>query len=135
VEKRILRLARDRRAAFTPDELLALERVESLFEGPTWLIADRGYRAKPENLAEDGRVLHQSLLLGGESIEPCGDEPLHRLGERQPLCTFEPPAASVTAKKAPILEHAHVLLGIERVPFRASEERRLDFRGEDSLLE
>ena len=38
-------------------------------------------RPEPENLADDGSVLEQPLLLFGERVESGGDDSLHRLGQ------------------------------------------------------
>ena len=67
--------------------------------------------------------MEEGLLLETEQVEPGGDDPLHRLRQRQLL------------DRAPLAEHAHILLGVERVPARPREEGRLRLRREHGLLQ
>ena len=60
VRERELALALDRRAPLAADEALALERVER--RGRCVRVASE--RARPEDLADDGRVLQERLLVG-----------------------------------------------------------------------
>ena len=80
VEECILRLASDRGPPLTTHELLALEHVERLIERPTLPSVERSQRAPPEDLSDHRCVLNESLLLGGERVEPGGDESLQGLG-------------------------------------------------------
>ena len=117
------RLAGDRRAPLAPDELLALERVERSSTVQRGSAADAPPARRPEDLADHRRVLEQRLLVGGERVEPRGDDALDGLGQRR------------SPSSAASLEHAHVLLGVERVAARAREQRRLDLGRQDGLLE
>ena len=69
---------------------------------------ERGERAEPERLSDDGRVLDGGLLVGVEQVEPRGDQPLDRL--RNPL------------DSAAFAQHSHELLGIERIAAGAREQ-------------
>ncbi len=66
VAEGVLGLARDGGAPLAADELLALERVQALLDCPALAPAERRERAEPEDLADDGGVLEQLLLLGRE---------------------------------------------------------------------
>jgi hypothetical protein len=123
--KRVLRLGRHRRAPLPPHELLALEPVQALLHGPALEPVHGGESPAPEDLPEHGRILDERLVLGGERVEPRGDDPLHVLGQRR----------VVTRSHAALGDHACVLLGIERVSPRAREEGSLSLRGHDRLLE
>src|SRR5438067_9654865 len=109
-----LALAGDRRATGALDELLALERVQSSFER-SFAAANRYQPAEPEHLADYRRILEQRLLHRRKRVEPRGDDPLHVLGERQLL-------------RVVLVEHAHELLGVERIAAGTLEERRLRLR-------
>ena len=75
MQEGVLRFPRDRGAAITTHELLALERVEGVVVGA-------GQRTRPEDLADHRGVLQERLLLRRETVDPRCDEALHRLGER-----------------------------------------------------
>ena len=72
VPERVLRLAPDSRPALAPQDPLAIERVQR--------VVVRVDRTRPEDLPVDRRVLDDPLLLRRETVEPRGDQPLHRLG-------------------------------------------------------
>jgi hypothetical protein len=61
--KRVLRLGRHRRAPLPPHELLALEPMEALLDGPALEPVHGGERPAPEHLPEHGGVLDQRLVL------------------------------------------------------------------------
>ena len=109
VSEGVLALACDRRAAAASHELLSLERVQQLLRLPARQAADRLDRTEPEDLSHDGCVLKQQLLLLGQGVEACRDDPLD--GVRQ------------LAEVAALEENAGVLLGVERVAARSGEER------------
>ena len=83
VEERVLRLTRDRRVPLAADELLAAEGVQPFLDDRARQLRDRDQCALPDDLAEDGRVLQELLLLLRQGVEPRGDHPLDRLGQRQ----------------------------------------------------
>ena len=135
VQERILGFARDGRAALAADELLPLERVQRLVELELDTAADRGQPCGPEDLADHGRVLHELLLGRRESVEAGRDHPLHGLGERQLAVGVELPAVRAVNEEAAVLEHPHVLLGVERVPAGPGQHARLDLGRQQRLLE
>ena len=92
-------------------------------------------RSGPEDLPDHGGVLQQVLLGRGQPVEARGDDPLQRLGHRKLGGPREHPAAGAANDEAAIGEHVHVLLRIERVPLGAVEQRMLELRREQRLLE
>ncbi len=66
MQERVLLLVGDRRAAVAADELLPFERVQ-LFFPPPGRIAERGDRARPEDLADHRRVLQRCFSGGGRA--------------------------------------------------------------------
>jgi hypothetical protein len=114
VAEDVLVLVSDGRPPFAADELLPLEPVQELLGLASLAVSDSLERPEPEDLADDGRVLKQQLLLDRERIEAGGDDPLH--GLRQP----EPASAL-----AQLIDHACELLGVEWVASRALDQRRL----------
>ena len=70
-------------------------------------------RPDPEHLADDGCVPQQLLLRRGEPVEPGGDDPLERLGQRE------------LVRPAALEEELRELLGVEGVAAGALEERLL----------
>ena len=60
-------------------------------------------------------LLEHRLLLGGQGVQAGRDDSLDALGERQLLHRFEPPAPSDPLEVAAVVEHPHVLLGVQRV--------------------
>jgi hypothetical protein len=79
----VLRLSRDRRAAFAANELLSLERMQTLLGVPPLDPCQRGGRAEPEHLPEHRRVLEDRLLLDRQPVDARGDQPLQGLGQRE----------------------------------------------------
>ena len=61
--ERVLTLTGDGRGAIAADELPPFEFVEAAFELPRILRRHDGQATEPEDLAEDGGVLEQSLGL------------------------------------------------------------------------
>ena len=118
----VLGLVRHRGAAFRPDELLARERVQAALDRGPFAPADRHERREPEHLPEHGSVLQQDLLGGRKRVQPGGDDPLHRLRERQP--------------SSPELRgQARELLRIEGVSAGPVEERALQLGREHGPLQ
>ena len=81
----------------TPVELVQLARAPGRIE-PT----GRDQRTRPEDLADDGRVLEQRLRLRRKSVQTRGDHLLNGVGHGQP-------------PGLPIGDRARILLGKERV--------------------
>ena len=81
--------------------------------------ADLGERARPEDLAEDRRVLKQALALGRKRVESRCDQGLHALGEHE-----------LVGVDAAVCEEPDELLRVERVASRALEDRLLELRAE-----
>ena len=122
VPERVLLFTADRRAALAPDELLPLERVQRVLCLSAFELADSAHRAEPEDLPEDRRVLQQLLLGRRQPVEPRRDDALHVL--RNPKVV------------APGLrEQPGELLGVQRVPAGAREQRRLRLRREHRALQ
>ena len=119
VAEDVLALLSDGRAPLPAHELLPLEPVQEQLGFAPVPVADPLERAEPEDLADDGRVLEQELLLDRKRIEARGDDSLHRLGE--------PEAAPVLAE---LVDHARELLGVERVAPGALDQRGLNDRPE-----
>ena len=117
----VLVLARDRRAPRSLDELLALEPEEEIVGLRASRAVERRERAEPEDLADDGRVLEQPLLVLGERVEARGDDSLDGVGQLFEIALLE--------------QHAGVLLGVERVAPGPGEKRLLGLRIQQRLLE
>lgn len=68
VPERILGFPCDPRSAFPLHELLSLEGVEALLEHSPLGSVHRGERSKPEDLADDRRILKEKFLVDREEI-------------------------------------------------------------------
>src|SRR5581483_12403023 len=68
-----LRLAADRRPPLTPDQALALERVQGVVARFPPDAGERRGGADPEDLADDRRGLEQTLLVRAQAVEARGD--------------------------------------------------------------
>ena len=121
--ERELLLVPHRREPRRSDELAAHELAEASQHVVAPAISHRGEGARPEDLSEHGGVVEQALELGRKRVEPCGQKRLDRLGQ---ICS---------ARRAPVTEHPHELLGVQRVPARALEKRRLRLGGQHRPLE
>jgi hypothetical protein len=125
VPERVLSLGRNRGAPLAPHELLALEPVQALLDRPALEPVHGGERSAPEDLPDHGRVLNERLVLGGERVEPCSDDPLDGLRQGR----------VVRGSHSPLGDHPGVLLGIERVAPGLGEQRSLRLGRHDGLLE
>src|SRR5438105_3335755 len=121
VEKRVLRLVRDRRSACTLHESLSLKRMQELLDVVSTVPVDEA--SEPEHLAEHRSVLEQFLLSAGEAIETCGDDSLNRLGN--------------VVGRDPFLvgQHLRELLCVERITAGASQQHALLFGLENRSAE
>ena len=79
-------------------------------------------RCRPENLADDGCVLEQALLVIGERVESRGDDSLHVLRQ-------------LALNLAAFREHPHELLGVQRIAAGAREQGGLRLRREYRAVE
>jgi hypothetical protein len=111
VPERVLRLTGNRRTPLVSDELLAPERMQPLLDQIARLASDHCDRAEPEDLADDGRVLQQGLLLRRKRVQARRDDSLHRLRDRELAC-------------AGLLDHVRELLRVERVAAGPCDEQR-----------
>ena len=68
VSERVLSLAGDGRPSLPVDELLALEREQTLLELERLESRERCQRVRPEDLAEDSGVLEKRLLVVSEQV-------------------------------------------------------------------
>jgi hypothetical protein len=125
VGERELRLTEHDRVALAAYEVLPLELVEPMLDGPARLLADCGERPQPERLAHDRGRLDELLLLVGQSVEPGSDDCLHRLGvgERRAQKLH---ACAIRSQQASVDQHADVLLCVQRVPAGSRKQRRLE---------
>ncbi len=98
-------------------------------------LRDGGKGAFPDDLAEDGRVLHKLLLLLGKSVQPRRDHALDRLRKRQVNVLLESPARALAAQIAAVDQHPDELLRVERVAARAGEQDGLRLCRQHRLLE
>ena len=126
VAEDVLVLAGHGGATLALDELLADERVHGRVDGRRIGFAERGDRTDPEDAADDRRVLERGLLLGRQRVDPGGDQPLDRLGERQVACVCRPGVLRGDPGE---------LLGVERIPAGPLEQRRLHVRRQHRLGE
>jgi len=124
VPERELGLAFHRRGARRPDEFLAHELVQTFPDVALVTIADRGERARPENLAHDRGIVEERLSVRRECVEPRRDHRLHGLRYR-----------NVALERAAVCEHACELLGVEGVSARALEQSLLRLRGQHRAVE
>ena len=97
--------------------------------------AERGEHTCPEHLPDHRGVLNQLLLGGRERVEPGGDHALHGLWQRKLAGVVQSPAATVSHKETAVLQHAHILLRIERIPFGKREHPHLELRRQQNLVE
>src|SRR4029453_920616 len=104
----------DRGFPLAAHDLLSLQRVHQLLRVRTITVADPFQRAEPEDLANDGGVLEQELLLDRKRVESGGDDPLHGLRKPEP-----------TSVLAQLVDHARELLGVEWVATGALDQHRL----------
>src|SRR5437016_13562086 len=93
--ERELRLAVDRATSRALYQLLLSERVQ--------LLLCRPERSEPKHFADHRSVLDQRLLVRRQRIEPRRDDALDGLRQRQLFC------------RSTFGEHAHELLGVERI--------------------
>ena len=113
VPERVLSLTFDRRRPCRPQKLLAGQLMEALADVLTTALADRLEGSGPEDLADDGSILEEPLAVRRQRVEPCGDQALYRIGQRQVVC------------RAELEEEPRVLLRVQRVAARPVEERGL----------
>ena len=121
--KRVLALAREGGPALSSDEFLAVEQMQQSIGLASRDSADRLDRARPEDLPDNGTVLHELLLGSGQCVEASRDDALNGLGQRQ------------VVRRATLRVQARELLCIERVPAGPLEQRLLRLRREGSLVE
>ncbi len=88
-------------------------------------LGERRERARPEDLSDDGSVLNERFLAGGEPIEARGDESLQGLGQPQLR----------VGRGTLLLDHPSELLRVQGVAAGAFEQLRLKVSGEDCPLE
>ena len=106
MSERELALALERRAALPAHEALSLEGVQRC-GGHVRVTSDR---ARPEHLADDGRVLEEAFLRVRETVEAGGDDALKCLRKRE------------LVSRAPLGEELDELLCIQRVAARPLEQ-------------
>ena len=70
----------------------------------------------------------KAFWLAGQRVKAGGDDALDRLGQVIDLAGQRPPAIALD-QQAAVLQHPHVLLGIQRIAFRAVEQRLLHLGG------
>jgi hypothetical protein len=111
VLKGVLRVAGDRGPSLPPDEVLTLERAQSLLRLGRIDPDSRRRAAEPEDLAVHRGLLEQFLLGARQGVQSRGDHSLHRLRQ--------------LAGRAALREHADVLLREERIAARSFKQRAL----------
>ncbi len=84
--EQVFGLALDRRQPGGAEELLAGQLVKALADLVRAPSAHGLEGACPEDLADDGSVLEQRFTVGGQRVEPRGDDALDRVRQRQVLC-------------------------------------------------
>ena len=89
------------------------------FDLPAIQIRHPGKGACPELSAQDGRVLEERLLLGGEGVQPGRQDALDGFGQRRALIRSE----------ATLLDQRDELLRVQGVPPRTLQQRRLRLGG------
>ena len=130
----VLRLRGDAAAAQSTHELFPLEAEQRRFDRHVVEPCDRGGSGGPERAPDHRSVPKRRLLVRLERVETAGDEPLHRLRQRQ-LAFAQPPAAPVTEEVAAVDEHPDELLRVERIAFCADEQCLLELCRDEPLLE
>ena len=131
VAEGVLGLPRHRRAALGAQELAGLEDLDLAPDGLAGPAGQGGQRAQPDHRPEHRGVGQHRLLVGAEGVHPGRDQALHRVRQR-PGVHLDRPAA---AEQAPVGEHAHVLLGVQRVAAGPAEQLGLQLGGEDAGVE
>jgi hypothetical protein len=122
VAERELGLPFDRGLPRRPHEISAHELVQPVAHRALVRVADCRKRSRPEDLADDGRVLEQALTLGAQRVEPSRDQRLQRLRY-----------GHVVAR--PLAQHLHELLRVERVTAGAIEQPLLRLGRKNGPLE
>ncbi len=112
VPEGVLHVVGDSGVARAADELLAAELVQALEHRFLRDMADRGERAGPEDLADDGGVVQQRLPVGRQNVEARCDRRLHSLGDRD-------------LPVRDLAEHARELLGEQGISVDAFQHRSL----------
>ena len=138
VAEGVLRLARDRRGALTLYELLAHEQTHAFLDDQPRERRGRRQGADPEHLADDGRIVHDRLLLGGESVKARRNDPMHRLRQRQLAAPDEVAGAvpvAVAVQQTAVGEHPDVFRGVQRVAARPRQDERLHVGRQGRALE
>ena len=121
VPEGVLALAGDRGAAGGADERAAGQLLELGLGAGRVPPADREQRPRPEHRADHRGVLQQRSALGGEGVQPGGDQGVDRVGKDR-VGGREPHRGPVALQQAPVVEHAADLLGVERVAADAPQQ-------------
>ena len=121
VPEGVLALAGDRGAAGGADERPAGQLLEVGLGAGRVPPADREQRPRPEHRADHRGVLQQRSALGGEGVQPGGDQGVDRVGKDR-VGGREPHRGPVALQQAPVVEHAADLLGVERVAADAPQQ-------------
>ena len=116
VLERPLALVGDRRVIVRADEVALLERVQARVDVRARAV-QLGDGARPEDAPDDGRMLHDPLVLWRQPVEARAD---HRLQAPRHCELVEIPVA---VEGAGIGEHANGLLEEERVAGRVPQQK------------
>ncbi len=102
-----------------------------------WLVAaaERGERARPEDLADDGGVLQERLVLVRQLVQARADQRLERLGHRDVVQLGDRTVVALEVDHPAVDEQLDELLGEQRIPSRAFDQHGLGRCGKHGALE
>ena len=123
LEKAVLPVLGGPRICLNAEHLLAHERLEQRLELLGLALRQRRQRLPRESLAEHGSVFEHPPLRFRETVQPCGDESVQRLGHLERL---DGPGQLVRGPflddQAAVEQHSNRLDRIQRHTFRTTED-------------
>ena len=135
VPEGVLGLALDRGTTGGTHELLAGELPERLGDLGEVALAHLRDRTGPEDLPDHRGVGEHRLRVCRQRVQACGDQGLDRVGERDLGPFPQLPARALLDQQVLVLQQAHELLGVERVPTGALQDRLLELGGDHGRLQ
>jgi hypothetical protein len=130
VGEHVFRLASHRGAAGRADEFLAVQLMQHRPNLGLAVAAHVCDGASPEHHAHHRGVLQHAFALGGESIQPGSDQPMHPRRQRKLCIRIEAPPGAVPREDVLVLHQPDELLCIQRVATRALQDRLLNLGGQ-----
>ena len=108
------------------EELARLQAVQARLQLVAVAAGDLGQGAQPADLAEHGGVVEHGLVGGGQGVQAGRHDGVHPGGQGGRGCA---------GGRAAVAQHAHVLLGEQRVAADPAEQAGVDLGGQAVMLE